>query len=161
MVECWKCPATIIPRIRSPSLVHRTPIKVLLTTTLPPLVAQLSGSLAQGVRLLDQVLHDEPTPQKMATFEEELRTLLRAVGRRILAWVLHQVEPDTDAEAPSRLWFEGRLYRRRGKQRRAVATLLGTVDVWRRLYEPLEQGVRSLHPLERRLGMEAGLATPA
>jgi hypothetical protein len=42
-----------------------------------------------------------------------------------------------------------------------VATLFGTVDVWRRLYEPLERGVHSMHPLERRLGIEAGCATPA
>lgn len=116
-------------------MVHIPSTKVLLTTTLRPVVAQLSGSLAQGVRLLDQFLHDEPTPQKMATFERELSTLLREVGRCILAWVLNHVEPDNDAEAPSRLWFEGRLYRRRGKHRRAVATLFGTVDVWRRLYE--------------------------
>jgi hypothetical protein len=34
------------------------------------------------------------------------------------------------------------------------------VDVWRRLYEPLEQGMRSFHSLKRRLGLEAGLAPP-
>jgi hypothetical protein len=53
-------------------MVHTTSTKVLLTTTLRPVVAQLSGVLAQGVRLLDQCLHDELTPQKMATFEGEL-----------------------------------------------------------------------------------------
>ena len=37
-------------------MVHTTPTKVLLTTTLRPLVVQLSGSLAHGVRLLDQFL---------------------------------------------------------------------------------------------------------
>ena len=66
-------------------MVHTTPTKVLLTTTLRPLVVQLSGSLAQGVRLLDQCLHEEPTPQKMAKFERELSTLLREVGRRVMA----------------------------------------------------------------------------
>jgi hypothetical protein len=121
-------------------MVHTTSTKVLLTTTLRPVVAQLSGALAQGVRLLDQFLHDELTPQKMATFEGELSSLLREVGRRIMAWVLNRLEPNNDAEAPSRLWFEGRLYRRRGKHRRAVATLFGTVNVWRRLYEPFERG---------------------
>ena len=43
----------------------------------------------------------------------------------------------------------------------AVATLFGTVDVWRRLYEPLERGVHAIHPLELQIGVEAGLATPA
>ena len=141
-------------------MVHTTPTKVLLTTTFQPLVAQLSGSLAHGVRLLDQFLHDEPTPQKMARFEGELHALLREVGRRIMAWVLNHMEPENDAEAPSRVRFEGRLYRRRGKHRSSWATLFGPVEVWRRLYEPLERGVRSIHPLERRLGIEAGLATP-
>ena len=142
-------------------MVHTTPTKVLLTTTLQPLVGQLSDSLAQGVRLLDRFLHDEPTPQKMVEFEQELSALLREAGRRIMAWVLHHIEPADDAEAPSRLRWEGRLYRRRGKHRSALATLFGTVEVWRRLYESLEPGMRSLHPLEHRLGIEAGLATPA
>jgi hypothetical protein len=142
-------------------MVHPTPTKVLLTTTLRPLVVQLSGSLAHGVRLLDQFFHDEPTPQQMAKFEWELRTLLREVGRRIMAWVLNHVEPENHAEAPSRLWWKGEAYRRRRKHRTAMATLFGPVGVWRRLYEPLTPGRRAIHPLELNLGIEAGLATPA
>lgn len=113
-------------------MVHTTPTKVRLTTTLQPLVAQLSGSLAHGVRLLDQFLHDEPTLQKMATFAWELHALLREVGRRIMAWVLHHVESENDAEAPSRVRFAGRRSRRRGKQRRSWATRFGPVEGWRR-----------------------------
>jgi len=82
-------------------MVHPTPTQVLLTTTLRPLVAQLSGALAHGVRLLDQCLHNEPTPQKMAEFERALSTLWREVGRRILAWLLNHLEPEDAAEAPS------------------------------------------------------------
>ena len=78
-----------------------------------------------------------------------------------MAWGVNHVEPAHAAKAPSRLWWKGRLYRRRRKYRSAWATLFGTVEVWRYLYEPLERGVRSLHPLERRLGVEAGIATPA
>jgi hypothetical protein len=62
-----------MPRLRSPSLVHPTPIKILLTTTLRPLVVQRSGALAQGVRLLDQSLHAAPTPQQMTAFERNRR----------------------------------------------------------------------------------------
>jgi hypothetical protein len=142
-------------------MIHSTPTKVLLTTTFQPLVAQLSGSLASGVRLLDQFLHDEPTPPKMMDFERALSTLLREVGRRIMAWVLNHIEPESPNEAPSRLQGEGRWYRRRGKYRTSVSTLFGTVAVWRRFYEPLERGVRAIHPLELRLGVEAGIATPA
>jgi hypothetical protein len=42
-----------------------------------------------------------------------------------------------------------------------VGTLFGPVTLWRRLYEPLGHRGRSIHPLELRLGIEAGLATPA
>src|SRR5229473_3387886 len=61
-------------------MVHATPTQVLLTSTLPSLVMQLSGSLARAVSLLDQWLSHEPTPQAMATFERELSVLLREVG---------------------------------------------------------------------------------
>ena len=124
-------------------------------------MGQLSGSLAHGVKLLERFLQDEPTPQKMLTFERDLSILLREGGRRIMAWVLHRLEPEVSAEAPALLRLEGRLSRRRRKHRRSVATLFGTVVVWRRLYEPRERGVRAMHPLERRLGIEAGIATPA
>jgi hypothetical protein len=142
-------------------MIHPTPTKVLLATTLQPLVGQLSGSLAHGAKLIAQFLDQEPTPQKMATFEWELQALLREVGRRIVAWVLNHVEPECPEEAPPRLWFQGRAYRRRRKHRATIATLCGPVVVWRRLYEPLGQGARALHPLEIRVGIEAGLATPA
>ena len=59
-------------------MIHPTPTKVLLATTLQPLVGQLSGSLAHGARLIEHFLHHEPTPQQMATFERELR---RSCGR--------------------------------------------------------------------------------
>jgi len=142
-------------------MVHTTPTKVLLTTTLQPLVVQLSGSLAHGAKLIDQFLHQEPTPQKMATFECELSTLLREVGRRVMAWVLNHMEPDSPDEAPSRLWLKGQAYRRRRKHCTSIATLFGPVVVWRRLYEPLTPGLRVIHPLELRLGIEGGVATPA
>ena len=74
---------TIITLARSPSMIHPTPTKVLLATTLQPLVVQLSGSLARGAKLIDHFLHHEPTPQQMATCERELSPLLREVGGRV------------------------------------------------------------------------------
>ena len=142
-------------------MIHPTPTQVLLTTTFEPLVRQLSGSLARGVRLIDQFLQDDPTPQKMMTFEGELSALLREVGRRIMAWALNRLEPQDDQEAPARVELEGHLYRRRRLYPNSVATLFGPVELRRRLYEPLERGRRAIHPLELCLGIEAGLATPA
>ena len=141
-------------------MIHLTPTKVLLTTTFEPLVMQLSGSLARGVRLIDQFVQDEPTPQQMMAFEHDLSVLLREVGRQIMAWALNRLEPANDDEAPSRVEYEGRPYRRRRQHPNWVATLFGPVKLWRRLYEPLGRG-GSIHPLELRLGIEAGLATPA
>ena len=96
-------------------MVHATPTQVLLTSTLPSLVMQLSGALARAVSLLDQLLSHEPTPQAMATFERELSALLREVGHCVMTWVCNRIEPATPADAPSRLWFGGRAYRRRRK----------------------------------------------
>ena len=73
-----------------------------------------------------------------------------------MAWVLNHLEPKTDEETPPRGQFEGHLSRRRQKHPRALATLFGPVEVWRRLYEPLKREGHSMHPLELRLGIEAG-----
>ena len=94
-------------------------------------------------------------------FERELSHLLREVGRRIMEWVLNKLEPQADVDAPSRIAFEGRLYRRRRRAPGTVATLFGLVTLRRRLYEPLRGRGRSIHPVELCLGIEAGLATPA
>jgi hypothetical protein len=142
-------------------MVHAPPTQVLLTSTLPSLVMQLSDSLARAVSLLEQWLSHEPTPQAMATFERELSALLREVGHGVMAWVFKRLEPENPADAPARLWCGGRAYRRRRKYRSTIATLFGTVVGWRLLYEPLEHGIRSIHPLELRVGLEVGVATPA
>jgi hypothetical protein len=142
-------------------MIHPTPTKTLLTTTFESLVMQLSGLLARGTRLIDQFVQAEPTPQTTMALERELSALLREVGRRIMAWTLNRLEPEADDDAPSRVAFEGRLYRRRRKHPHVVGTRFGPVTLWRRLYEPLGRRGRSIHPLALRLGLEAGLATPA
>jgi hypothetical protein len=78
-----------------------------------------------------------------------------------MSWVVNHVEPECSEEAPSRLALKGRAYRRRHKHHTTIATLCGTVAVWRRLYEPLAPGARSLHPLELRLGIAVGVEPPA
>src|SRR5918994_7606350 len=99
---------SILTPPRSPSMIHPTPTKVLLTTTFESLVMQLSGLLARGTRLLDRFVHAEPTPATTMAFERKLSALLREVGRRIMPWTLNRLEPEADADAPSRVAFEGR-----------------------------------------------------
>jgi hypothetical protein len=96
-------------RTRSPSRIHPTPTETLLTTTFESLVMQLSGSLARGTRLIDQFVWAEPTPQSTMAFELELSALLQEVGRRTMAWALNHLEPEADAEVPSRIECEGHL----------------------------------------------------
>ena len=140
-------------------MIHPTPTQTLLTTTFEPLVMQLSSSLTRGARIINQFVQAAPTPEATMAFELELDTLLREVGRRIMAWTLNQVEPEADAEAPARLEYNGYLYRRRRQPPRSVATLFGPVTLRRRLYERLGRSGsgRSVHPLELGLGLEAGL----
>ena len=118
-------------------MIHPTPTQTLLTTTFEPLVMQLSSSLTRGARIINQFVQAAPTPEATMAFELELDTLLREVGRRIMAWTLNPP--------------------------RSVATLFGPVTLRRRLYERLGRSGsgRSVHPLELGLGLEAGLATPA
>ncbi len=125
-------------------MIHPTPTKTLLTTTFESLVMQLSGLLARGTRLLERFVHAEPRPETTMAFERELSDLLREVGRRIMAWTLNRLEPNADNEAPSRVSFEGHLYRRRRKYSHVVGTLFGPVTLWRRLYEPLGRRGRSI-----------------
>ena len=142
-------------------MIHPTPTRTLLTTTFGPLVLQLSGPLARDTRLIEQFVQREPTPPHTLDFERQLSQLLREVGRRIMPWALNQLEPKAEDDAPSRIEFDHRLYRRRRQCPNSVATLFGPVTLRRRLYEPIRGRARSIHPLELRLGIEAGLATPA
>ena len=47
-------------------MIHPTPTQVLLTTTFEPLVRQLSGALARGVRLIDHFIQNDLTPLSIA-----------------------------------------------------------------------------------------------
>src|SRR5918997_6591141 len=89
---------SIITPTRSPSMIHPTPTKTLLTTTFESLVMQLSGLVAWVTRLLDQFVHAEPTPETTMAFERELSALLREVGQRIMTWTLNRIEPDANHE---------------------------------------------------------------
>src|SRR5262249_10414237 len=71
------------------------------------------------------------------------------------------MESDNPDEGPSRLWCKGQASRRRRTSRTSLATLVGPVVVWRRLYEPLLPGRRAIHPLELPWGRPAGVAPPA
>jgi len=127
---------------------------------------ELAGLLLHGIvemgRLLTAFQRGAVTPSTTYAFENALRDQLRQVGREIVSWVYNHLEPSTVHDMPAQLGVEAEWYRRRPKSpRNRLATLFGSIVLWRYLYEPLATAERSIFPLEMRLGVVAGLATPA
>jgi hypothetical protein len=115
-------------------------------------------------RLVQQVLAlriGTLTPALLLTWESELFQLLREFGRRLLETAIGELENES---SPGELaFYEGAVYRRTNRRTRHafVATLLGTVSLWRYVHRPREAGHElCLFPLELRLGLLWG-ATPA
>jgi len=126
-----------------------------------PLAEQLLPQLAQLGQLLQDFRHGPVTPQATRDLERQLAGRARELARTTLEWLLNQLEPDDPAHAPPRLQQDGNHYRRRGQTPHTLATLFGKVRLRRFLYEPAEPGEKCLHPLEQRLGVVAGCASPA
>jgi hypothetical protein len=102
-----------------------------------------------------------PTPELTCAFETSTAATLRESGRVFLAHEYNRIEPECRADCPLRLRFAGAEYRRRPKSPNTVGTLFGEIELRRYLYEAVEAGEPALFPLEKNLGIEAGLATPA
>jgi hypothetical protein len=91
-----------------------------------------------------------------------LQELLRELGRIIVEWTFNHLEPRDRRDLPGQIESGGTWYRRRSKApNRSVATLFGTITVWRMLYQDVHGVEPSIFPLEIRLGLESGRATPA
>ena len=131
-------------------------------TSLLPLTIRLIPVITEVGRLVVRFRRAEPTPQACHQFETQLHDRLRELGRLIVEWTFNHIEPHDRKDMPKQICFQGVWYRRRSKTpNRKVATLFGTITVWRMLYQPLHGVEPSIFPLEIRLGLEAGLATPA
>jgi hypothetical protein len=131
-------------------------------TSLLPLTVRLVPVITEIGRLIVRFRRAESTPQLCHQFETQLHDRLRELGRLIVEWTFNHIEPHDRADMPKQMYFQGVWYRRRSKTpNRKVATLFGTITVWRMLYQPLHGVEPSIFPLEIRLGLEAGLCTPA
>jgi hypothetical protein len=126
-----------------------------------PLTEVLLPTLRQLAAVLVAYRRGAMTPQTTWQLENDLQALLRELGRLLLQWLFQQAEPAEPAQNPGRLLWEGEAYRRRDRHPHQIGSVFGSFVLWRFLYEPLERGSRSIHPLELRLGVEAGCATPA
>lgn len=116
----------------------------------------------QIVRCIRDFRRQGQSPLAMREFELQLADLLREVGRRIVQSTLQQLEPADRVGMPMELIHEGVYYRRRWLSRaRNLNCLFGPIELRRYLYQPIEISGRSFFPLEWRLGIFAGVATPA
>jgi hypothetical protein len=113
-------------------------------------------------QLVENFLRNPVTPQATAQFEQDLKQVLRDLGRGVVQWTYNQVEPAAPAALPPHVQFEGNTYRRLGaKTPQAVSTLFGPITLWRRGYRAAASaGEPVLFPLGRALGLVHG-ATPA
>jgi len=126
-----------------------------LTVRLVPLITQIGHTLVQFRRA-------NLTPQASYQFEVRLQEQLRELGRIIAEWIFNHLEPHDRTDLPGQVESHGTWYRRRSKTpNRSVATLFGMITLWRTLYQDVHGVEPSIFPLEIRLGLEAGRATPA
>ena len=145
---------------------HATVATVLLATpfaaALWPLTLRLLPVITRIAQLIVAFRAAEPTPSACYHFEIQLHATLRDLGRILVEWTYNHLEPDDRHLMPNHLRFDGDWYRRRAKTpNRSVATLFGTITLWRYLYQPIHGIERSIFPLELRLGLAASRATPA
>lgn len=141
---------------------YSTLLSLLLTTPVADVLLPLAQRLLPHLQDIVQLLHDfrsQPvTPAATHAFERRLQELLRAVGLDLTDWTFNHLE---DGPLPERLDVDGERYRRRSRTPNTVATLFGSVRLWRQLYEDVEPGNPCRFPLEQDLGIVAGAATPA
>jgi hypothetical protein len=101
-------------------------------------------------------------------FEKALRQVLDECGRLVLQSVFNHIEPPTAQDAPKHTQRDAQDYCRKNEKSRnrgGIATLFGRIELYRCLYEPLQEarddGQRAFAPLELCLGIVANNATPA
>jgi hypothetical protein len=145
---------------------HATCSRLLMAThfatSLFPLTARLVPVITEIGRLIVPFRRAVPTPQACHRFETRLQELLRELGRIIVEWTFNHLEPHDRKDLPAQIESGGTWYRRRGKTpNRKVATVFGTITLWRMLYQDIHGVEPSIFPLEVRLGLESGRATPA
>jgi hypothetical protein len=105
-------------------------------------------------------LRNGPTPLSTFQLEAQLDGVLREAGRQTLEYACNAAEPP-DEPHPPRLRRGRREFRRNRRTPNTIATRFGSIVLERMFYQSVEPGERGLAPLERRLGVVAGLATPA
>ena len=132
--------------------------------TLLPLTVELIPLICALGKLIVVYRTGPITPTTTHQYECDLQSLLRDIGRVIFQWSVNHVELEDVNRAPPFAFFDNDLYKRRNysPRRGGIATLFGTIFLCRIRYEPCDagMGLTCIFPLEMRLGIVAGKATP-
>lgn len=131
-----------------------------VTTPLPTPTHQLQQHIHALIAVVDHFHAQPPTPAATFDLEHKVADILRQAGRELIEHAYNHAEPAAQ-ECSSRVHFGRETYRRRDKTPNTLGTLFGSIELRRCVYECLEPGEPCIWPLELRLGVVAGLATPA
>jgi hypothetical protein len=147
--------------------------QLLLTLSILPdlpdrLRQQLDDLWAQHRRLIEELVLDflgtGPSPAAAFDLECRLADVIQNCGRQVVEQVYNQLEGDDASALPSHVHHDGEDFRRLNTRtpNRHVATLFGTITLWRHAYRcsRRDAGEPALFPLEMTLGLVHG-ATPA
>ncbi len=116
----------------------------------------------QLIKAVQTFLASPISPTTFFALEIAVLGLTREIGRGLVELVINALEPENAEELPGDLWFDCGGYRRRNQKTRNsyVATLFGTITLWRRGYRTWETSEGCIFPLEMLLGLTEG-STPA
>jgi hypothetical protein len=126
----------------------------------------LDDVLQQTLDRLRQLVADfcqQPlSPQAALQFEQQLQGQMRELGRLATQWTYNHIEPHQARDLPQHVCFEASLYTRLNRKTpQSVATLFGTIRLWRTGYRPSDKsGDHAIFPLAQSLGLLQG-ASPA
>ena len=124
--------------------------------------ATLEKVRPEVISAVETFLANPISPAVFFAFEVAVLGLTREMGRCLVELVINALEPANAEQLPRDLWFECGGYRRGNRKTRNgyVATLFGTVTLWRRGYRGWQTSDGTIFPLEMFLGLNHG-ATPA
>lgn len=124
-------------------------------------IEKLTESFRQSAMLLvTQFAETTPTAQKTNDLENGLFDRLRELGRKLIEWVLSNLEPEVE-DMPGTVKYRGNSHRRLPEKTRRenIVTRFGKISLRRVCYRRGRTG-RTIFPLELMLGIKDGF-TPA
>jgi hypothetical protein len=124
------------------------------------LVASIQPVIEKFVNTAVQFALKTPSPAATLAFEQDLEQQSRELRRQAVEWAFNRAEADGPESLPHDIRYEGDGYRRLNEAtpNRQVATLSGTITLWRHGYRSWhrEDGLPTIFPREQMLGLVEG-----